>query len=100
VIDFDVVFAPAAERDISDAFLWYRERNNVAADGFRTEVFDAVDRIAEAPLCRPPDDEGNRMRVLKRFPYSVYYEVVEATITILAVAHHRRRPNYWRTSNP
>ena len=98
--EFVVVLAPAAERDISDAFLWYRERNALAADGFRTEVFDAIDRIASAPMSRPPDGEGNRMRVLKRFPYSVYYEVVGATITILAVAHHRRRPNYWRAGKP
>lgn len=94
--EFAVVLAPAAERDISDAFLWYRERNAPAADGFRAEVFEAVDRIAAAPLSRPPDVEGNRMRVLSRFPYSVFYEVGGTTITILAVAHHRRRPNYWR----
>jgi toxin ParE1/3/4 len=100
VSDFVVVLAPAAERDISDAFLWYRERNALAADGFRAEVFDAVDRIASAPLSRPSDDEGNRMRVLKRFPYSVVYGVAGATITVLAIAHHRRRPNYWRASEP
>lgn len=64
--DFVVVLAPAAEQDISDAFLWYRERNVLAADGFRAEVFDAVERIAVAPLSKPADNEGNRRRVLKR----------------------------------
>jgi plasmid stabilization system protein ParE len=95
VSDFVVVLAPEAEQDISDALLWYRERNALAADGFRAEVFDAVDRIAVAPLSRPADEEGNRRRVFKRFPYSVVYEVERTTITVLAVAHHRRRPNYW-----
>ena len=94
--DLAVVLAPGAEQDISDALLWYRERNALAADGFRAEVFDAVDRIAVAPLSRPADEEGNRRRVLKRFPYSLVYEVGGTTITVLAVAHHRRRPNYWR----
>ena len=90
-----VEIAPGAERDIGDSFRWYQERNALVADAYRAEVFGAIDKIAEAPLSHPPDDEGNRHRVLRRFPYSLYYEVVESTVTILAVAHHRRKPGYW-----
>lgn len=97
---FVVVLAPVAERDIADAFLWYRERNALAADGFRAEVFDVIDHISDAPLSRPVDDDGNRHRVLKRFPYSVFYEVLGGTVTILAVAHHRRKPSYLRATKP
>ena len=93
---FVAVLAPGAESDIAQAFAWYRERNALVAQAFRSEVFDAIDRIAAAPLGRPEDDEGNRNRVLHRFPYTVHYEVVKTTVTILAVAHHRRRPGYWR----
>ena len=96
--DFVVAIAPAAESDIGNAVLWYRERNALVADAFRAEVFDAIDRIGETPLGRPADDEGNRHRVLRRFPYSVIYEVMGTTVTVLAVAHHRRKPNYWRPS--
>ena len=98
--EFSVVLAPNAEQDIADAFLWYRERNELAADGFRAEVFDAIERIGDSPLSRPADEEGNRHRVLKRFPYSVFYEVLGSTVMILAIAHHRRRPNYWRIAKP
>lgn len=98
--DFTVVLAPAAEQDVADAFLWYLERNAQVADGFRAEVFDAIDRIADTPLRRPADDDGNRKLMLKRFPYSVFYEVLGTTVTVLAVAHHRRRPNYWQASRP
>ena len=97
---FVVVLAPVAERDIADAFLWYRERSALAADGFRAEVFDVIDHISDAPLSRPEDDGGNRHRVLKRFPYSVFDEVLDGTVTILAVAHHRRKPSYWRATKP
>ena len=77
--------------------MWYRERNALIADAFRADVFDSIDRIAEAPLARPADEEGNRKRVLHRFPYSVIYEVDAMVVTVLAVAHHRRRPGYWTT---
>ena len=46
------------------------------------------------------DEGGKRHRVLKRFPYSVFYEVQGSEVTILAVAHHRRKPSYWRATRP
>ena len=92
---FAVVFAPAAEADIVDGFCWYRERNGLVADAFRDEVFSAVDRIAEQPFKHPIDGDGNRQRVLRRFPYSVFYDLTGTTVTVLAVAHHRRKPGYW-----
>jgi mRNA-degrading endonuclease RelE of RelBE toxin-antitoxin system len=60
-------------------------------------VFETIDHIAETPLGKAADAEGNRMRTLRRFPYSVIYEVLGNTVTVLAVAHHRRRPGYWRS---
>jgi plasmid stabilization system protein ParE len=96
VSEFSVVLAPRAEDDIAEAFQWYQERNATAADAFRSEVFDAIDRLADTPLSWPADDDGNRKRMLRRFPYSVWFEVLESTVTVLAVAHHRRRPGYWR----
>ncbi|BDT70384.1 hypothetical protein os1_45770 [Comamonadaceae bacterium OS-1] len=88
--------APAAEADIRDAFHWYSERSPLAADNFRTQVFETIDRIADNPLGKAADGDGNRQRVLHRYPYSVVYEVAERSITILAVAHHRRKPGYWQ----
>ena len=94
---YTVTLAPAAENDVGIAFAWYRERNALVADAFRAEVFDAIERIAQSPLARAADEEGNRKCVLHRFPYSVIYEVQARTVTILAVAHHRRSPSYWRS---
>jgi plasmid stabilization system protein ParE len=98
VTAYALQLARAAEGDIAEAFVWYRERNALAADAFRAEVFDAFERIVEVPLHRAADEEGNRRFVLKRFPYSVVYEVSGMTVTVLAVAHHRRKPAYWRTT--
>jgi tRNA(Ile)-lysidine synthase TilS/MesJ len=33
----------------------------------------------------------------ERFPYAVIYRIAsDGSIRVLAVAHHRRRPGYWR----
>ena len=94
--EFSVVLAPNAEQDIADAFLWYRERNELAADGFRAEVFDAIERIGDSPLSRPADEEGNRHRVLKRFPYLIVFEILPEEILVIAIAHSKRKPWYWK----
>jgi toxin ParE1/3/4 len=33
---------------------------------------------------------------MKRFPYWLVYMVSEDEIRVLAVAHHSRRPGYWK----
>jgi toxin ParE1/3/4 len=43
----------------------------------------------------PANDDGVHYYVLRRFPYTVYYQFDAATVTVLAVAHQRRRPGYW-----
>jgi plasmid stabilization system protein ParE len=40
--------------------------------------------------------EGYRRSLIRRFPYAVFYERVETTVTIHAVLHTSRDPNKWR----
>lgn len=96
---YTLVLAPAAEDDIQQAFVWYGERNRLAAEAFRDEVFEAIERLADARFHPATDEAGVRKRLLKRFPYSVLYEIAEETITVLAVAHHRRKPAYWKSAS-
>jgi len=86
---------PLAEEDVREAFLWYFERSPLAADAFRSEVFAAIDKLAEDPTMWPSDGDGVHYYILRRFPYTVHYEFDASTVTVLAVAHHRRRPGYW-----
>ena len=37
-----------------------------------------------------------RKRIVQGFPFSVIYRVWEDHIYLVAVAHHHRRPGYWR----
>ena len=93
---FTVSVLPEAEADIREAFLWYRERSLLAADGFRSEVFQAIDDLAETGGVWPRDGDGVHRRVLKRFPYTIHYELAESVVTVLAVAHHSRLPGSWQ----
>ena len=94
---FAVDILPEAEAEIREAFLWYFERSPIAADAFRTETFATIDRLAVNAEMWPADEDAIRRLVLRRFPYTVFYEILGATVTVLAVAHQRRKPGYWRT---
>lgn len=91
-----IEFTPEALREIDDAFAWYLERNLQAAEAFVREVDSAVALIATSPAVWPPFEVGTRRYILRKFPYDVIYRELSFGIKVVAVAHHKRRPRYWR----
>ena len=51
----------------------------------------AIDSLAEDPLTWPADPEAVRYYVLRRFPYTIHYEVAGTEVIVLAVAHRQFR---------
>jgi plasmid stabilization system protein ParE len=96
VSTFDLEVLPEAEAEAREAFQWYLERSPLVADAFRAELFDAIDGLATTARDWPEDEDGFRHYHLKRYPYTVMYEVVDRQVTVLAIAHQRRRPGYWQ----
>jgi toxin ParE1/3/4 len=41
---------------------------------------------------------GRELRrfVMRRFPFSIVYYIVDDIVRVVAVAHGKRRPGYWR----
>jgi plasmid stabilization system protein ParE len=78
------------------AVAWY-ERDYVGrGERFQVVVEQALAAIARAPRSFPKR-LGAYAVLVPRFPYVVFFEVLESeTIRILAVAHAKRRPGYWR----
>ena len=93
---FSVELLPQAEAEIREAFLWYLARSPLAATEFREEALHAIDGLGETADTWPEDESGVRYYALRHFPYTVFYEFSEACATVLAVAHQRRKPDYWR----
>jgi plasmid stabilization system protein ParE len=86
-----------AEAEARAAFLWYLARSGRAAEQFQAAVEESIALIAGDPASSPELEPGLRRRlVLHRFPYAVIYRVLGDEVHILAFAHLRRRPGYWR----
>jgi len=91
-----VTFLEEATAEARAARRWYAERSQAAADAFMEELDHAVARIEEFPEGWPSHVAGTRRYILRRFPFSVVYHRRGAEIEVVAIAHHGRRPGYWK----
>ena len=63
---------------------------------FRVTVSDVIRHIVQAPQRWAKYLHGTRRFVLDRFPFSVVYLDEPEVLTIVAVAHNKRKPGYWK----
>jgi len=89
-------FFREASEEIEEAAKWYGRRSPAAEAAFLGEVDHALAAIIDAPRRWTSFVDGTHRYVLRKFPYSVIYFVDEVVIVIVAVAHDKRRPGYWR----
>jgi toxin ParE1/3/4 len=91
-------FEREAFQEYEAAANYYAEQRSGLGEEFVQAVEKAVAAIRETPTRFQPVGEGLRIYRLRRFPYCLFYrfEVVRDHITVFAVMHNRRRPNYWK----
>ncbi|MGP8185001.1 MAG: type II toxin-antitoxin system RelE/ParE family toxin [Terracidiphilus sp.] len=87
---------PEAEAEADGAFEWYWSRSESSALAFDAELREAFSFLRRSPqICAPYLRETRRV-MLRRFPYFVVFRELPSEIQIIAVAHAKRRPGYWR----
>ena len=91
-----VKFHPLADEELVSAIDWHLARSGRAAAGFAREIDHAIQRIGESPARYPVTRFGRRRFVLMKYPFDLVYRVLPTEVEIIAVAHHARRPGYWR----
>ena len=89
-------FDPAAQRELNEAADFYDAEDPGLGGAFLDAIERALKQIQAFPESSPITLAPVRTRVLSAFPFSVVYWVTDEVIIVLALAHHRRRPEYWR----
>ena len=87
---------PDARREFNDAIDYYERESPGLGLIFTNEVDAGFMRIREYTDAAPQVAKGVRRLVLAKFPYSLMYDTRDECLVVLAVAHHRKRPYYWR----
>ena len=78
------------------AYDWYATQNPAAAEGFIHELDQAIEQIGRLPNLAGRYVSGTRRYVMRRFPFTVIYREQATIIEVVAIAHGRRKPGYWK----
>ena len=88
-------FLPEAEVEFDEAVQFY-ERAEIGLGGaFALEVERALDRICAFPESGTKVSASTRGRITANFPFWVIYRADAGEVTVIAIAHQRRKPGYW-----
>ena len=91
-----VRFLEVARQELDEAVVHYEGESPGLGNAFLLEALAAIERIRRFPdAWHPLGNEIRRCR-LRRFPYGLIYSNDRDGLLILAVAHTRREPGYWR----
>ena len=94
-------FHPEAQAEFAIDVDWYDTREAGVGGRFAQAVRAAIDDAVHDPAAWATWPGWEREPVMRSkgvtgFPYRVVYFVDDDVLTIVAVAHARRRPGYWR----
>jgi plasmid stabilization system protein ParE len=89
-------FLTLARAELEATFDFYEDRRPGLGDEFTAEVESTVAKILQHPTLWTRLSGNVRRCRLSRFPYALIYQIRRDLILIVAVAHLRRDPNYWK----
>ena len=92
----DYRFLPEAEDEMNEAADFYDSRAYGLGTEFLDDVQRAVDLIRDYPEIGLQFTDDLRRVSIQRFPFSVIYAIRPTELMIVAIAHQRRRPGYWK----
>jgi len=83
-----------------EAARYYEARRPGLGSSLLGEVERALDQVAANPEASQRIGRRVRRKALWRFPYNLLYAVYPDRIRVVAFAHQKRRPFYWRKRLP
>jgi plasmid stabilization system protein ParE len=91
-----------ANTELVEAAEYYASDNPAVAWRFVRAVVAAIEAVHAAPHEWPlapdvPERLGVHRRRVEGFPHSIVYAFNDTEVRILAIAHGKREPGYWRS---
>ncbi len=91
-----------AAEEFQEAAAWYESEPAGLGERFIDAFQHALDLLAEEnpPLTQVVGEaglKGAQKLILHKFPFSLIVYELPASTVIVALAHHSRKPGYWRS---
>jgi len=94
----NIVVHPEAANELNGAIAFYSSRANRELGLALINEFESVVRLLATNPHLGSQWLADAYRFnMRRFPFNIIYRFGGEQLLILAVAHHRRRPGYWKS---
>lgn len=94
-----IIIHTEAIAELDGAIAYYDKQKVGLGLDLLVEVEQAIGSIQQNPNLGAVHNvkkvTGVRRYVLQRFPFLIFYAELETLIWIVAIAHGKRKPNYW-----
>lgn len=90
-------FLPAAELELMREVAYCSTVRPGSGVRFNEAVKQAALTAARHPLGGAPSHKETRTMLVRGFPFSLVYRPSSIEVLIVAVALHRKHPNYWQS---
>ena len=91
-----ILIQPEAELDLQAAFNWYEKNSRGLGSEFIRVVDASLSAIQRNPFAYPIVYREIRRKLIRRFPYGIFYLIESETIYIIACLHVKRDPHQWQ----
>lgn len=89
-----LAFLPEVEEDVICAYIWYEEKSKGLGEEFLRMFYAAAAEAARTPNLYPQIYKDFHRKLLKRFPYAVYFIVEGKSVMVYGLFHCARDPYF------
>jgi toxin ParE1/3/4 len=89
-------FLPEVEEDLIGGYLWYESKSPGLGEEFLRIFYACAGEIPQNPLLYPKVYSEFRRRLLRRFPYAIYFVIKDDQIIVFGLFHCARDPRIIR----
>ncbi len=93
-----ITFLVEAEEEMNASAQYYNQQSSGLGLDFLEEIDKSLQHIEKSPEKWPSYEQNIHKYNIRRFPFSIFYifEKNIDKIIIIAVAHQKRKPGYWK----
>jgi plasmid stabilization system protein ParE len=89
---YNLRFLPEVEEDVISGFVWYEGKSLGLGEEFLRIFYACASELPRNPLLYPKVYNEFRRRLLRRFPYAIYYIVQDFQVVVFGLFHCARDP--------
>ena len=91
-MDYEIELRPQSFIDLEESFEWYSLQKENLGEEFLEHVEVCLNKIKENPYSYPITYKKLRKAFMKKFPFSIMYQITKNKILVFSIFHSSRNP--------